>query len=77
MIPKAFGGGETTYWADGYYTGQNPDAGTETARGLLLRGCLNLGGVAGPACVFAGHGVSNQWWNILGTISANSKICGL
>ena len=77
MVPKSFGGGDKTYWADGYHTGQNPDAGTETARGLLLRGGLNCGGLAGPACVYAYAGVSNQWWNILGTISANSKICGL
>ena len=72
MIPKAFGGGETTYWADGYYTGQNPDAGTETARELLLRGHLRDGGIAGPAFVFAFGGVSNRWWDILGTLSPNA-----
>ena len=70
MVPKSFGGGDKTYWADGYHTGQNPDAGTETARELLLRGHLLDGGIAGPAFVNANNGVSNQWWNILGTISA-------
>lgn len=72
MIPKAFGGGETTYWADGYYTGQNPDAGTETARELLLRGSLSNGGIAGPAFVYAYGGVSSQWWCVLGTLSPNA-----
>ena len=72
MIPKAFGGGETTYWADGYHTGQNPDAGAETARELLLRGLLYNGGVAGPAFVFANNGVSNRWWVVLGTLSPNA-----
>nr|DAZ26282.1 MAG TPA: hypothetical protein [Caudoviricetes sp.] len=46
-------------------------------RELLLRGNLNNGGIAGPAYVNANNGVSNQWWNILGTISAFFKICGL
>ena len=72
MIPKAFGGGETTYWADGYHTGQNPDAGAETARELLLRGNLYNGGVAGPAFVHASSGVSRRWWSILGTLSPNA-----
>lgn len=72
MVPKAFGGGDTTYWADGYHTGQNPDAGTETARELLLRGRLHGGGFAGPACVLADYGVSYQWWSILGTLSPNA-----
>ena len=72
MIPKAFGGGETTYWADGYYTGQNPDAGTETARELLLRGSLSNGGIAGPAFVYAYGGVSNRWCVLLGTLSPNA-----
>lgn len=72
MVPKAFGGGDTTYWADGYHTGQNPDAGTETARELLLRGYLNAGGIAGPACVHAYDGVSNQWWYLLGALSPNA-----
>lgn len=77
MVPKSFGGGDKTYWADGYYTGENPAVGAETARELLLRGYLNDGGFAGPAYVLADNGVSNQWWTVLGTISANSKICGL
>lgn len=72
MVPKSFGGGDKTYWADGYHTGQNPDAGTETARELLLRGVLSSGGLAGPACVHAYLGVSNQWWYILGTLSPNA-----
>lgn len=72
MVPKSFGGGDKTYWADGYHTGQNPDAGTETARELLLRGCLYNGGFAGPACVNAGAGVSNQWCHFLGTLSPNA-----
>lgn len=72
MVPKSFGGGDKTYWADGYHTGQNPDAGTETARELLLRGYLAYGGLAGPAYVFALFGVSSQWWNILGTLSPNA-----
>lgn len=72
MVPKSFGGGDKTYWADGYYTGENPAVGAETARELLLRGRLDNGGVAGPACVFASNGVSNQWWSILGTLSPNA-----
>lgn len=72
MVPKSFGGGDKTYWADGYHTGQNPDAGTETARVLLLRGHLSGGGIAGPAYVSASLGVSNQWWGILGTLSPNA-----
>ena len=72
MVPKSFGGGDKTYWADGYYTGENPAVGAETARELLLRGSLNYGGLAGPACVFASNGVSGQWWNILGTLSPNA-----
>lgn len=72
MVPKSFGGGDKTYWADGYHTGQNPDAGTETARELLLRGVLGHGGVAGPACVNASDGVSNRWWHFLGTLSPNA-----
>lgn len=72
MVPKSFGGGDKTYWADGYHTGQNPDARTETARELLLRGSLNSGGIAGPAALHAGLGVSNQWWGLLGTLSPNA-----
>lgn len=72
MVPKSFGGGDKTYWADGYHTGQNPDAGTETARGLLLRGSLPHGGIAGPAFVDAYDGVSNRWWGVLGTLSPNA-----
>ena len=72
MVPKSFGGGDKTYWADGYHTGQNPDAGTETARGLLLRGGLSVGGFAGPACVSAYAGVSYRWWDLLGTLSPNA-----
>lgn len=72
MVPKSFGGGDKTYWADGYHTGQNPDAGTETARELLLRGNLLFGGFAGPAFVAASLGVSNQWWTLLGTLSPNA-----
>lgn len=72
MVPKSFGGGDKTYWADGYYTGENPAVGAETARELLLRGSLNYGGIAGPACVAASSGVSYRWWNILGTLSPNA-----
>ena len=72
MVPKSFGGGDKTYWADGYYTGENPAVGEETARELLLRGNLANGGFAGPAYVLASVGVSNQWWNILGTLSPNA-----
>ena len=72
MVPKSFGGGDKTYWADGYYTGTNPDVGAESARELLLRGTLNSGGLAGPACVFAHYGLSNSWWLILGTLSPNA-----
>lgn len=72
MVPKSFGGGDKTYWADGYYTGENPAVGAETARELLLRGFLSNGGFAGPAFVRANCGVSNQWWGILGTLSPNA-----
>ena len=72
MVPKSFGGGDKTYWADGYYTGENPAVGAETARELLLRGNLSGGGIAGPAYVHAGSGVSNQWWDFLGTLSPNA-----
>lgn len=72
MVPKSFGGGDKTYWADGYYTGENPAVGAETARELLLRGLLHCGGLAGSACVVAYGGVSNRWWGILGTLSPNA-----
>lgn len=72
MAPKSFGGGDKTYWADGYYTGTNPDVGTESARELLLRGTLDYGGIAGPAFVNAAHGLSYSWWTILGTLSPNA-----
>ena len=72
MVPKSFGGGDKTYWADGYYTGENPAVGAETARELLLRGDLLGGGIAGPACVGANNGVSNRWWGLLGTLSPNA-----
>ena len=72
MVPKSFGGGDKTYWADGYYTGENPAVGAETARELLLRGNLDHGGLAGPACVNAYNGVSSLWWSILGTLSPNA-----
>ena len=72
MVPKSFGGGDTTYWADGYHTGENPAAGAESARELLLRGPLYHGGLDGPACVSADTGLSNTWWNILGTLSPNA-----
>ena len=72
MVPKSFGGGDKTYWADGYYTGTNPDVGTESARELLLRGDLHCGGLAGPACVVALNGLSSAWWYFLGTLSPNA-----
>lgn len=72
MVPKSFGGGDTTYWADGYHTGENPAVGAESARELLLRGTLSYGGIAGPAFVFAFGGVSYQWWVLLGTLSPNA-----
>lgn len=72
MVPKSFGGGDKTYWADGYYTGTNPDVGAESARELLLRGFLDDGGVAGPAYVLAHSGLSSTWWNFLGTLSPNA-----
>ena len=72
MVPKSFGGGDTTYWADGYHTGENPAVGAESARELLLRGCLNNGGIAGPAFVLASNGLSNAWWSFLGTLSPNA-----
>lgn len=72
MVPKSFGGGDKTYWADGYYTGTNPDVGAESARELLLRGSLSSGGLAGPACVHASIGLSTAWWFLLGTLSPNA-----
>lgn len=47
--------------------------GVYRTRELLLRGNLNNGGIAGPAYVNANNGLSNTWWNILGTISAKQK----
>ncbi len=72
MVPKSFGGGDTTYWADGYHTGENPAVGAESARELLRRGHLYHGGFVGPAFVAASHGLSTAWWNILGTLSPNA-----
>ena len=72
MVPKSFGGGDTTYWADGYHTGENPAVGAESARELLLRGLLFSGGVAGPAFVVANRGLSDTWWAFLGTLSPNA-----
>ena len=73
MIPTEWGGGDKAWWADAWYCGGKPAAGTRTGRELLRRGYLNDGGLAGPSCVNGNNGLTNAWWNILATISVYKK----
>lgn len=72
MIPTEWGGGDKAWWADAWYCGGKPAAGTRTGRELLRRGVLYSGGIAGPSVVNGSDGLSLAWWNILATLSPNA-----
>lgn len=72
MIPTEWGGGDKAWWADAWYCGGKPAAGTRTGRELLRRGGLGAGGVSGPSCVYGNNGLAAAWWNILATLSPNA-----
>ena len=72
MYPVTYGGGDKAYWADGWHTGSTPSAGQKSARGLLRRGSLYNGGVAGPSCVNGYYGLTGAWWYVLATLSPNA-----
>ena len=72
MIPTEWGGGDKAWWADAWYCGGKPAAGTRTGRELLRRGSLNNGGVCGPSCVSGDLGLTNAWWSLLATLSPNA-----
>lgn len=72
MIPTEWGGGDKAWWADAWYCGGKPAAGTRTGRGLLRRGNLGNGGMGGPSCVYGDCGLAVAWWGILATLSPNA-----
>ena len=72
MIPTEWGGGDKAWWADAWYCGGKPAAGTRTGRELLRRGGLYDGGVLGPSCVGGYNGLADAWWNVLATLSPNA-----
>ena len=72
MIPTEWGGGDKAWWADAWYCGGKPAAGTRTGRELLRRGYLSGGGLAGPSCVGGDHGLADAWWSVLATLSPNA-----
>lgn len=72
MIPTEWGGGDKAWWADAWYCGGKPAAGTRTGRELLRRGVLYNGGVGGPSCVNGDGGLTSAGWNILATLSPNA-----
>lgn len=72
MIPTEWGGGDKAWWADAWYCGGKPAAGTRTGRELLRRGNLYFGGVRGPSCVSGDSGLADAWWDILATLSPNA-----
>lgn len=72
MIPTEWGGGDKAWWADAWYCGGKPAAGTRTGRELLRRGDLGSGGLSGSSCVGGNYGLSNAWWSILATLSPNA-----
>lgn len=72
MIPTEWGGGDKAWWADAWYCGGKPAAGTRTGRELLRRGSLSDGGLYGPSCVDGYDGLTFAWWYILATLSPNA-----
>lgn len=72
MIPTEWGGGDKAWWADAWYCGGKPAAGTRTGRELFRRGYLNNGGVCGPSCVHGTDGLTDAWWYVLATLSPNA-----
>lgn len=67
MIPTKVGGGSTTGFADALYT----DTGTSGQREWLALGNLYLGAGAGLWILYAGHGWSTAYWNIVSGVSPN------
>ena len=72
MIPTEWGGGDKAWWADAWYCGGKPAAGTRTGRELLRRGNLGDGGLNGPSCVSGNLGLTDVWWYFLATLSPNA-----
>ena len=72
MIPTEWGGGDKAWWADAWYCGGKPAAGTRTGRELLRRGYLYFGGLGGPSCVSGDLGLTGAWWDFLATLSPNA-----
>lgn len=72
MIPTEWGGGDKAWWADAWYCGGKPAAGTRTGRELLRRGHLGGGGLYGPSCVNGDVGLASAWWYFLATLSPNA-----
>lgn len=72
MIPTEWGGGDKAWWADAWYCGGKPAAGTRTGRELLRRGHLYIGGMCGPSCVLGHCGLAGAWWDVLATLSPNA-----
>ena len=72
MIPTEWGGGDKAWWADAWYCGGKPAAGTRTGRELLRRGGLGNGGLSGPSCVGGNNGLAAAGWNVLATLSPNA-----
>ena len=72
MIPTEWGGGDKAWWADAWYCGGKPAAGTRTGRELLRRGVLFGGGMNGPSCVDGSTGLAVAWWHFLATLSPNA-----
>ena len=72
MIPTEWGGGEKAWWADAWYCGSKPAAGTRTGRELLRRCNLYYGGVSGPSGVYGDVGLSYAGWYFLATLSPNA-----
>lgn len=72
MIPTEWGGGDKAWWADAWYCGGKPAAGTRTGRELLRRGGLYDGGMSGPSCVHGSNGLTSAGWYVLATLSPNA-----
>lgn len=72
MIPTEWGGGDKAWWADAWYCGGKPAAGTRTGRELLRRGALHVGGMYGPSGVNGDNGLAYAWWTFLATLSPNA-----
>jgi hypothetical protein len=71
-IPKEYGGSTSTYYADGWHTGNNPKNGVTELRELALRGALATGAPDGVFYVNAHTALSSAHWVYLPTLSPNA-----